>query len=307
MKSQGPIAILLILVLIAVAILAFTTAEPLTPNQAQIFKMLLVIAGSLALYCFVVGELTKNVSQVDKLWSIAPIVYAGYVAYASDFEVRTSLIAILVAIWGLRLSYNFSRRGGYTWKFWTGEEDYRWEVLRNDPKFQRPWVWSLFNLSFICGYQMALILYFTLPILLTVDPIRGTELQLGDYIIAGCMIGFIIMETIADQQQYEFQSMKYALLNKGDELPAPYNKGFITSGLWSKMRHPNYFAEQAIWICVYAFSVVASGQWINWTIGGVILLIILFRGSSNFSESISAEKYPAYLEYQKKVSRFLPF
>jgi len=36
------------------------------------------------------------------------------------------------------------------------------------------------------------------------------------------------------------------------------------------------------------------------------LLIILFKGSSDFSEEISAKKYPAYKEYQKRVSRFIP-
>ena len=37
-----------------------------------------------------------------------------------------------------------------------------------------------------------------------------------------------------------------------------------------------------------------------------ILLVLLFWGSSNFSESISASKYPGYKDYQKKVGRFIP-
>ena len=72
------------------------------------------------------------------------------------------------------------------------------------------------------------------------------------------------------------------------------------------MRHPNYMAEQAIWVCVYFFSVIATGAWINWSLAGCLLLIILFQGSSDFSEAISAEKYPLYKEYQKKVGRFIP-
>jgi steroid 5-alpha reductase family enzyme len=35
--------------------------------------------------------------------------------------------------------------------------------------------------------------------------------------------------------------------------------------------------------------------------------VILFKGSSDFSEEISAEKYPEYKEYQKSVPRFIPF
>ena len=73
------------------------------------------------------------------------------------------------------------------------------------------------------------------------------------------------------------------------------------------MRHPNYSAEQGIWICFYLFSVVATGEWINWSIIGCVLLVILFDNSSKFSESISASKYPAYKIYQKQVPKFIPF
>ncbi len=87
----------------------------------------------------------------------------------------------------------------------------------------------------------------------------------------------------------------------------PYARGFIWEGLWKIVRHPNYASEQAIWISFYLFSVAASGEWLNWSLTGSILLILLFLGSSNFSEEISAKKYPAYQDYQQKVPRFIPF
>jgi len=65
--------------------------------------------------------------------------------------------------------------------------------------------------------------------------------------------------------------------------------------------------EQTIWVVFYLFSVNATGQWINWSIGGCALLIILFKGSSDFSEELSAGKYPAYKEYQATTPRFIPF
>jgi steroid 5-alpha reductase family enzyme len=34
--------------------------------------------------------------------------------------------------------------------------------------------------------------------------------------------------------------------------------------------------------------------------------VILFKGSADFSEEISASKYPAYKDYQKRVGKFLP-
>jgi steroid 5-alpha reductase family enzyme len=67
------------------------------------------------------------------------------------------------------------------------------------------------------------------------------------------------------------------------------------------MRHPNYISEQALWISFYFFGVAASGQWINWTVIGAVLLIVLFVGSSRLTEKISSQKYPGYAEYKKAV------
>jgi steroid 5-alpha reductase family enzyme len=80
----------------------------------------------------------------------------------------------------------------------------------------------------------------------------------------------------------------------------------VQSGLWAKVRHPNYAAEQSIWLVFYVFSVLASGSMINWSMAGCLLLLILFQGSADFSEGISAGKYPAYADYQKRVGRFFP-
>jgi len=121
------------------------------------------------------------------------------------------------------------------------------------------------------------------------------------------MIFFIIYETLADIQQWNFQQKKHAMLKAGQELTGDYKKGFLDKGLWAYSRHPNYFAEQATWVCFYLFSIAASGQWLNWSITGCLLLVVLFQGSSSFSEEISAGKYTEYSDYQKKVPRFLPF
>ncbi len=226
------------------------------------------------------------------------------VAVHSGFEPRLVLMALLVTAWGLRLSYNFSRRGGYSWKFWTGEEDYRWAVLRAKPELRAQWRWTLFNLLFISLYQMGLILLITLPALRSLE---GAPLGWTDYLIAALLLLFIVIETMADQQQWNYHKEKRKALATGGEIQNQYKKGFVHSGLWGLMRHPNYAAEQAIWIVFYFFSVVATGSWLNWSVMGAFLLVLLFLGSSHFSESISAEKYTDYAEYQKRVPRFLPF
>lgn len=298
-------AILLGITLLAVPLITYFFGTALGPAEWQAMNTLLIILGCAVAYTFIVGEITGNNSQVDKLWSILPIAYVWVVAGYSDWSPRLILMACLVTLWGVRLTVNFALKGAYQWKFWAGEEDYRWVVLREKPEFKPRWKWTLFDLFFISGYQNALILLFTLPAIVALQNV-GVPLGIFDWIIAGLMFLFILMESVADLQQWRFQSRKWRMIRTGKELTGDYQKGFLDKGLWAWCRHPNYLAEQAIWVCFYLFSIVASGAWFNWSIAGCLLLIVLFQGSSAFSEEISAGKYPQYAEYQKRVARFLP-
>jgi steroid 5-alpha reductase family enzyme len=297
--------LLLIFTVIVMPIVSFYFGTPLNTLQVEVLWSTAYIVAGIIAYCFVVGELTMNNSQVDKLWSIVPIVYVWNMTILGDMNERMVLMAILVTIWGSRLTFNFARRGAYTWRFWAGEEDYRWEELRKRPGFNNRIVWMIFNLFFICTYQNVLIFLFTLPILTSLGT-STAPLMWADYVLAALYVGFVIIEFIADQQQYDFQTEKYRRINNNLPLDE-YAHGFVRTGLWSKVRHPNYASEQSIWVVFYLFSVVATGEWINWSVAGCILLIILFKGSSDFSEDLSAKKYPDYKDYQKRVPRFIPF
>lgn len=289
---------------ILLPIAAYFLGTPPNDEQITIIKKAAVLLAGVIALTFIVGQITGNNSQVDKLWSIVPAVYAWYMTSLAGWNAKMMLMSVLVTIWAARLTFNFARRGGYSWKFWEGEEDYRWEVLRQRPGFKNPIVWMLFNLLFICFYQNTLIFLFTLPVL---TPLASETASLApiDYILSAVFIALVVMEYIADQQQYDFQTEKYRRIHAGEDL-GPYSDGFIQTGLWSLMRHPNYAAEQAIWVVFYLFSISATGEWLNWSIAGSVLLIILFKGSSDFSEEISAKKYPKYKSYQEKVGRFIP-
>lgn len=298
------IALFLIFTLIAVPVFTFMYDEPLNAAQWDTMKTLLWVYGIAAFLCFIVSVLTDNYSQVDKLWSIIPVPYVWIIAYEADFQPRLILMAVLVTVWAIRLTFNFARRGGYSWKFWTGEEDYRWSILRAKPGFEQQWKWILFNFFFISGYQMALIMLFTLPALKAMN--STAPIGWLDYGLAALFLALVVMEFVADQQQYKYQQEKYRRKKAGEELGDYYGVGFTHTGLWAYIRHPNYAAEQSIWISFYFFSVVATGHWINWSIAGCLLLVLLFVGSSDFSEAISKEKYPNYKRYMKEVGRFLP-
>ena len=298
---------LLLLSLVVCPLLYIYVGPALNDLQLETLKILGIVAGCSALLCFTVAEITGNNSQVDKIWSLIPIAYCWIIAAKGGMHPRLVVMAVLVTLWGIRLTYNFAKKGAYKLRFWEGEEDYRWEKVRALPFLQNKAVWMAFDLFFISGYQNALILMFTFPALVCM----GSTAPFGwvDAIAAVLMFGFILYETIADKQQWDFQSKKWAMIKSGktlEELPSPYNKGFNTHGLWNVSRHPNYMAEQAIWVSFYIFSIGAGVGIINWSMIGALLLIVLFTASTNLVEGISGDKYPEYAEYCKKVNKFFP-
>jgi steroid 5-alpha reductase family enzyme len=230
---------------------------------------------------------------VDRLWSIVPVVYVWVFAAAAGLsDARLVLMAVLVTLWGIRLTANFARKGGYS-----GVEDYRWAVLR---RRMTPAAFQLFNLFFIALYQNLLLLLLTLPALTALENPR--PLQMLDLLAAAAFLAFLVGETVADQQQWAFHQTKKAALAEGRE-PAVR---FRTTGLFAWSRHPNFFFEQAQWWTIALFGVIAAGT-LTWTIAGALLLTLLFVGSTIFTESITRSKYPEYAEYQARVSPIVPW
>ena len=292
---------------IACPLLYIFVGPALDATQLDTLRILGIICACSALFCFVVGELTGNNSQMDKLWSLLPIAYTWIIAAKGGMAPRLVVMAVLATLWGCRLTFNFARKGAYRLKFWEGEEDYRWAVLRARKEFQPHWKWLLFNLFFISIYQNTLVLMTTFPALV----LMNVTVPFGwiDAVAAALMLGFIVYETVADEQQWAFQSRKWKMIKEGqrlEQLPAPYNKGFNTCGLWSVSRHPNYFAEQGTWCAFYLFSIGGGIGIFNWSSIGALLLIVLFLGSSAFAEEISSAKYPEYARYCQQVSKFFP-
>jgi steroid 5-alpha reductase family enzyme len=259
--------------------------------------VVLIVAGAASAFCWIASLVTKDTSWVDRLWSVVPVVYVWIFAVAAlgtgENATRLVVMALLVTAWGARLTFNFARKGGYT-----GMEDYRWAILRGRMK---PWQFQLFNLFFIVLYQNALLVLITLPAYAAWQhpaPFSG-----WDAAFAVVFAAFLVGEYIADQQQWDFHQAKKAA---GGTL----EPGFVTTGLFAYSRHPNFFFEQAQWWVFYALGAVAvvaeGGGWLNWTIVGAALLTLLFIGSTIFTESITATKYPAYAEYRRTTSMLVP-
>ena len=251
-----------------------------------------VACAALAALCWLLSLLTREYSWVDRVWSLAPVGYVAWFAAQTGFaDPRLVLMTILAAMWGARLTYNFARKGGYA----SGGEDYRWAVLRG---MMPPALFQAFNLLFIAAYQNALLLLISLP---AWAALRETPAPLGalDLIATAAFVLLLVGETVADQQQWDFQQAKRRAPATGP--------GFVTTGLFRFSRHPNFFCEQGQWWCFYLFSIAAGAGEINPSLVGPVLLTLLFLGSTRFTESISAARYPAYSDYQRRTSRLIPW
>ena len=107
-------------------------------------------------------------------------------------------MALLVTAWAARLTFNFARKGGYT-----GMEDYRWAILRGRMK---PWQFQIFNLFFIVLYQNALLVLITLPAFIAWQ--NPAALNGWDAAFAVLFAAFLVGESVADQQQWDFHQAR---------------------------------------------------------------------------------------------------
>src|ERR1017187_3317576 len=246
-------------------------------------------------FAWIASLLTGDASWVDRMWSIVPVIYVCvFAATARLANPRLDVMAVLVTLWGVRLTYNFARKGGYR-----GVEDYRWAVLRSS---MRPWQFQFFNLFFIVLYQNALLVLITLPAW-TAYQHRSTGFGPIDLLLTLLFLLFTIGETVADQQQWNFHQGKIAEVQAG-RTPNPR---FLQSGLFRFSRHPNYFFELVQWWVAFLFAVTAARSVLEWTVIGPFLLTLLFVGSTRFTEKISLSRYPEYELFQRSTSAVVPW
>jgi steroid 5-alpha reductase family enzyme len=256
--------------------------------------VVVLLAAAVCAFCWIASLISHDNSWVDRLWSIVPVAYVWVFAIAAGLaDIRLDVMAGLVTLWGARLTFNFARKGGYS-----GHEDYRWPVLRER---MSPAQFAVFNLLFIVIYQNAILVLIALPALTAYE--NRSPFGVLDVVLTLVFLAFLAGETIADQQQWDFQRAKAAAIAEGRE---PAHR-FVQTGLFRFSRHPNFFFEQAQWWVVFLFGAVAAGSLLQWTVAGAALLTLLFVGSTRFTESITRSRYPEYAGYQATTSAVVPW
>lgn len=269
-------------------------------------NMLLVVglwACGFAIASFVFGIITKDYSWIDRLWSILPVCFTWYYAYRSGCALTPCIAAALVTFWGARLTFNFARKGGYC-----GTEDYRWVYLRK--KITNPILWQLFNLFFICLFQSGLFVLFTYPVYALVL-YSAENLPALFWVFSALGLVLVCFEFAADQQQWNFHSAKKSAAEQKDyphKYSADVKNGFLSQGLFSLCRHPNYFCELGFWWSIWLAAFSFNRDPLGSGLFGPIVLTFVFIGSTVLTESITSSKYPEYRNYKKKViSAIIPW
>lgn len=267
----------------------------MTGTAASALLVCLALCTAAAATTWLLSVLTREYSWVDRAWSVLPPVYLWVFAGAGGLtDPRLVVMAVLGTLWGLRLTLNFARKGGYR----PGGEDYRWVALRRRMGRRQ---FALFNLAFIAGYQNLLLLLITLPAWIALQH-RQTPFGAADAVATVLFLVFLTGETVADQQQWDFQRSRAVLRARGEADP-----GFLRSGLFGVSRHPNYLCEIAQWWVIAGFGAIAAGTWLQPGTLGAVLLTLLFAGSIALTESISVSRHPGYRAYQHEVGVLVPW
>jgi steroid 5-alpha reductase family enzyme len=205
------------------------------------------------------------------------------VVFSPVRDARSWLLMALVLIWAGRLgSFLFMRIKK------AGKDDRFDELKVSFPRFLNVWtlqgLWVTFTLS---------------AALVTIT--TATRKSLGIFAIVGALVWLIgfVFEVVADTQKSRF---------KAD----PANKGkFISTGLWSRSRHPNYFGEITLWlgVAIIALPVLSGWQWVA-MISPIFVFILLTRISGvPMLEKKADTKWGGqedYEEYKKNTPVLFP-
>jgi steroid 5-alpha reductase family enzyme len=242
-----------------------------------------VMAGAWALQ-----RATGNSGWVDVVWSfglgLAGLVLA-LVPGISDPSTRQIVVAVLIALWSLRLGLHIAQRSMH------GPEDARYAALRQEwgPDFER-------RLFIFLQVQAAAAALLGLSMTLAAHNPAPWPRFLDFAGIAVLLIA-VAGEGVADEQLRRFKAN-------------PANKGRVCdTGLWSWSRHPNYFFEWLGWI---AYPLLAIGT--DWAWGWLALsgpafmyfLLVHVSGIPLLEQQMLKSRGDAFRAYQARVSAFFP-
>jgi len=240
-------------------------------------------AGTIVLYAC--GLVLRNSGFYDVYWSLAPVGFATWwVTEAGGWSEPRALLAFgCTALWGLRLTSNW-----VTHFEGLDHEDWRYVDLRKKTGGAYP-VASFFALH---AFPFTLVTLGTLPVYTAI----GSRAPLGAIDVAAVIagIGAVVLETISDIQLHRFR--------RDNRDPSR----FCDTGLWALSRHPNYCGEAVYWWSAALFGLAAGGG-VMMVLGAVGVTAMILFASIPMAEKRALAKRPAFADYQRRVSRLIPW
>lgn len=212
---------------------------------------------------------------------IIVILYAFYEKFQiiEFIDFRSVILVLFILIWSLRLSlYLFFRVkvGG----------DVRFiEIKKNFLRFMCAWIFQG-TWVFICSFPVLIVLLN-----------KPLENDLFLYVgIFFWVFGFLF-EVIADRQKVIFNKT-----NKGK---------FISTGLWSFSRHPNYFGELVLWlgITIISLPTFLEFQYLGLITPIFIYLLLTKVSGVNLLEELAEKRWgnsKDYILYKNNTPVFFP-
>lgn len=231
---------------------------------------------------FVHGYLFQTEHYFDAIGSFTFVSLSLFLIFVvRDFY--AFLICSLVMIWSLRLgSFLFSRvkRSGRDTRFTEMKKNFFWFFM----------TWNLSALWVFLSYVAGMV---------AVTSKYSSELSFIDFVF--CSVGFLvwlsgfIIEVVADNQKKKFKED----LNNNDK--------FISHGLWSWSRHPNYFGEILLWIGITIIALPVFKGWDYIALISPIFIYYLLVKVSGIPmlEKSANEKWgsdPNYIKYKENTN-----
>lgn len=244
-------------------------------------ELILITVGAYMTGWFLLGQFIKRNDVVDIGWGLGFILLAWTLFYNRP-SVQLSLVAILITVWGVRLSAHILLRNVKK------PEDYRYKQWRLDwGRWQ--FVRSYFQIYLLQGILMIII---SAPVIvLFMDGMDNlTPINLLGILV--WLFGFSF-ESISDYQLGKFIKNK----SKSSKV--------LETGLWKYSRHPNYFGEVTQWWGIWLVSIGASYS--AWAVIGPIAITLLILKVSGIP--LLENKYKDNHDYQlyaSKTSKFIP-
>ena len=250
-----------------------------TKNQIVINGIVLVFIIHWLLY--IPANIFKTEKFYDLTGSLSYISVISYILYSKvqDFEsgIGEVIISLAIIIWSARLgTFLFLRIKK------DGEDKRFREFKKSWSKFLVAWTTSGMWVTICSACAMT-----------AVASENIIELNIAFYMgLILFIIGFSI-EIIADYQKTKFRSIS---ANKDK---------FITSGLWSKSRHPNYVGEIILWlgISVMSFSNLEGLQYITLISPIFTYWLLVYISGVSILEKSGQEKWGHLKEYQDYIKK----